>query len=527
VLDSFADTAPKTRMIFKVQTLVTPLLCGLFTTVLFNLIGLSEAASNIRFSIDNVASQARTLAGESFKPPQPIPDFLRQLSYDEYRDIRFDPEQSLWKESGSSFQVQFIHPGLYYAHSVTINTLDAHGIRKVSFSPRLFTYGRNKFVKKIPAGFGFGGFRLAYPLYKKDGYNHVIVFAGASYFRAVAKNQVFGLSARGLAIDTGLSSGEEFPTFKEFWLERPSPGARVMKVYALLDSQSLTGAYEFIVRPGERTVVDVKARLFERKRVKELGIAPLTSMFFYGEERLRPPGEWRPEVHDSDGLSIASDTGEWIWRPLVNPEKLQVSYFELDNPRGFGLLQRDRRFSNYEDLETRHELRPNAWITPIGNWGKGRVKLVEIPNPKETNDNIVAYWVPRNLPPLGQPIEISYRIHFQSEEPLDAASGRVTATRVGNGDKEDLKRFILDFDGSKLRTLPANASLKALISVGQDGQLVQQAILKNPVTGGWRVAFQVKPPKDKPVQLRAFLQHEKNALVKDTLTETWSYLLQP
>jgi glucans biosynthesis protein len=250
-------------------------------------------------------------------------------------------------------------------------------------------------------------------------------------------------------------------------------------------------------------------------------------MFLFGEERSRPAADWRPEVHDSDGLSIASGTGEWIWQPLVNPEKLQVNYFELDNPRGFGLLQRDRKFSNYEDLETRHELRPNAWITPIGNWGKGRVKLVEIPSPKEINDNIVAYWIPRNLPPLGQPIEISYRIHFQSDDPLDAASGRVTATRVGAGDKEDLKRFILDFDGGRLKSLPANTPLKPIISVGPDGQLVQQNILKNPVTGGWRVAFQVKPPKDKPLHLRAFLQHEKDALVKDTLTETWSYLLQP
>jgi len=514
-------------MIFKVQTLATPLLRGLLLTIVLNLVNVSDAAANIPFSIDNVASLAKKLAAEPFKPPQAIPDFLRQLSYDDYRDIRFDPEQSLWKETGSNFQVQFIHPGLYYAHSVAINTYDAQGIRKVAFSPKLFTYGRNKFAEKIPADLGFAGFRLAYPLYKKDEYNHVIVFAGASYFRAVAKNQVFGLSARGLAIDTGLPSGEEFPTFREFWLERPPRQARAMKVYALLDSQSLTGAYEFVVRPGERTVVDVKARLFERKRAKELGIAPLTSMFFFGEERPRPPGDWRPEVHDSDGLSIASDTGEWIWRPLVNPEKLQVSYFDLDNPRGFGLLQRDRRFSNYEDLETRHELRPNAWITPIGNWGKGQVKLVEIPSPKEINDNIVAYWIPKNLPPLDRPVEISYRIHFQSDDPLDAASGRVTATRVGVGDKEELKRFVLDFDGGKLKSLPANAALKAVINVGQDGQLVQQNVFKNSVTGGWRLAFQVKPPKDKPLQLRVFLQQEKDAMIKDTLTETWTYMLQP
>jgi periplasmic glucans biosynthesis protein len=514
-------------MIFKIQPLAAQLYRVLLITIVFSFLKPWDAAANTTFNIDNVASLAKKLAAEPFKPPQPVPDVLKQLIYDDYRDIRFDSEQSLWKETGSNFQVQFIHPGLYYTHSVAINIYAAQGIHKVIFSPKLFTYGRNKIAEKMPSDLGFAGFRLAYPLYKKDEYNHVIVFAGASYFRAVAKNQVFGLSARGLAIDTGLPSGEEFPTFREFWLERPAKQARAMKVYALLDSQNLTGAYEFVVKPGDRTVVDVKAKLFERKRVKELGIAPLTSMFFFGEEKPRPPGEWRPEVHDSDGLSIAAATGEWIWRPLVNPEKLQVNYFELENPRGFGLLQRDRRFSNYEDLETRHELRPNAWVTPIGNWGKGQIKLVEIPSLKETNDNIVAYWVPRNLPPLGQPIEIAYRIHFQSDDPLDAGSGRVTATRVGTGDKEGLKRFILDFDGGKLKDLPASAAIKPVISVGPDGQLVEQNIFKNPVTGGWRVAFQVKSPKDKPLHLRAFLQHEKHALVNDTLTETWSYLLQP
>src|SRR5439155_25683399 len=194
---------------------------------------------------------------------------------------------------------------------------------------------------------------------------------------------------------------------------------------------------------GQRTVIQVRARLFMRNAVKELGIAPLTSMYLYGEDKPRPPDDWRPEVHDSDGLLIHTSGGEWLWRPLGNPEKLRVSYFEFDNPRGFGLLQRDRRFQNYEDLEARHELRPNAWITPIGKWGKGFVKLVEIPSPKEINDNIVAYWIPKNLPPLDRPVEISYRIHFQSDDPLDAASGRVTATRVGVGDKEELKRFVL------------------------------------------------------------------------------------
>jgi glucans biosynthesis protein len=474
-----------------------------------------------KFDLKDVIERARKLASEPFKAPPAIPEFLKKISYDDYRDIRFDTSYSMWKDSGN-FQVQFIHPGLFYTHSVSINAVDAEGVHQVPFAPKHFSYGSNKFAEKIPPDLGFAGFRIAYPLYRQDEHNHVIVFAGASYFRAVARKQVFGLSARGLAVDTAMPSGEEFPIFREFWIERPAPKASSIKIFALLDSQNLTGAYEFIVRPGDQTAVDVKAHLFERKRVKEIGVAPLTSMFMFGEEMLRRPPDWRPEVHDSDGLLIASGSGEWIWRPLTNPERLQVSYFDFDNVRGFGLLQRDRSFPSYEDLETRHELRPNAWITPQGTWSDGRIKLVEIPSPKETNDNIVAYWVPRDLPPVGQEIVFAYRISFQNEDPLPQPAGRVTATRIGTGDKDDLKRIVVDFEGGKLKSLPENAAVKAVISVREGAELVQQSVVKNPVTGGWRMAFQLKPSKDKPLHVRGFLQHGN-----DTLTETWSYLLEP
>jgi glucans biosynthesis protein len=479
------------------------------------------ADANSDFDLENVAALAEKLAAKAFVPPRQIPDFLKQLNYDQYRDIRFDPVHALWKDSGN-FRVEFIHPGLFYNYAVAINILDREGIRKAPFSPKLFNYGQNKLFDKVPLDLGFAGFRITYPLRDKNDYNHVLVFAGASYFRAVAKQSVFGLSARGLAIDTGLPSGEEFPFFREFWLERPVKNALEMRILALLDSKRVTGAYEFILRPGEKTVIDVKAKLFSRQSAKEFGIAPLTSMFFYGEEKPRPAREWRPEVHDSDGLLIHASTGERIWRPLVNPERLQMSYFDVENPRGFGLLQRDRHFQSYEDLETHHELRPSAWIVPLGEWGKGRVKLVEVPTQRETNDNIVAYWIPATSPTPERPFEFAYKIYFQNNEPLGASLARVTGTRIGQGEKEELRRIIVDFEGGKIKSLPEYAPLKAMISVGQDGQLVQQSLFKNRVTGGWRLAFQVKPPQGKPLELRASLQNER-----ETLTETWSYQLAP
>jgi glucans biosynthesis protein len=489
-----------------------------FTMMLLACLLPRTVSGNGSFGFEDVAERAKKLAAQAYRAPATVPDFLTALSYDDYRDIRFDTKHSWWRDRGN-FQVQFIHPGLFYRHPVKINMIDANGVNPAPFSPQFFTYGRNKFGDKIPGDLGFAGFRIAYP-FNRPVFDHVIVFAGASYFRAVAKGQVFGLSARGLAIDTGLPSGEEFPSFTEFWLERPAAHERQVNVYALLDSPSVAGAYAFLVQPGDRTIVEVRARLFLRKSVKELGMAPLTSMFLFGEERSRPPEDWRPEVHDSDGLLMYSSTGEWLWRPLGNPERLRVSYYEFENPKGFGLLQRDRKYQNYEDLETRHELRPNAWITPLGNWGRGFVKLVEIPSRKETNDNIVAYWMPRIPPTAGQPIDFSYRIHFQSQEPLPAASGRVIATRIGAGDKDDLKRIVLDFDGPKLRALPESGPVTAVISVGPDGQLVQHSVFRNAVTGGWRLSFQVKRPKGKPLDLRAFLQSGQHAL-----TETWSYQL--
>ena len=89
-----------------------------------------------------------------------------------------------------------------------------------------------------------------------------MIFAGASYFQAIARNQVFGMSARGLAIGTGEPEGEEFPFFRAHWIEAPS-GDR-MVVHSLLDGPSATGAYRFTIRPGDETTIDVEATIFVR-----------------------------------------------------------------------------------------------------------------------------------------------------------------------------------------------------------------------------------------------------------------------
>jgi glucans biosynthesis protein len=480
------------------------------------------------FDLDVVAERARQLAAEPWREPKGIvPDWLLKMSYDQWRDIRFRPEVALWRDRRLPFQVQFFHPGLLYNRTVKMNVVEGDRVRRLSFSPSQFDYGKNDFASRVPQDLGYAGFRIHHPIKTRDYYDEVIVFLGASYLRGLGRNEAFGLSARGLAIDTAESWGEEFPYFTEFWLVAPRPNAREMTVYALLDSPRIAGAYRFVVEPGEQTVTKVEVRLFARKEVRKLGLAPLTSMFFHGENTARWFEDFRPEAHDSDGLLLHLRTGEWLWRPLDNPRTLNVSSFQMDDPEGFGLLQRDRDFEHYQDLETRAEHRASAWIVPRGRWGPGRLELVEIPTGSDTNDNVVAYWVPEKAPKPGEPTTFAYALHWYGDDPAWPPGGRAVATRrdAGTAKDKDVHRFVVDFAGKKLNAIGADRVLRGVVTVvgGEAaGELVEQHVVKNPVTGGWRLTFQVRPKKREPLELRAYLDQGG-----DALTETWSYVILP
>jgi glucans biosynthesis protein len=476
------------------------------------------------FGLDDVARKAQELAAQPYQDPRgQVPDWLLQINYDQWRDIRFRPDRALWK--GSPFQVQFFHVGLFYDRPVRVNVVEPKGVEPLAFSPSLFDYGQNKFASQVPQDVGFAGFRIHYPIKTPKYHDEVIVFLGATYFRALGKNEVFGLSARGLAIDTASSSGEEFPYFREFWLGKPAPGAKEMTIWALLDSPSVAGAYRFTVRPGGETTVDVEARLFLRREIEKVGLAPLTSMFFHGENTLREVVDFRPEVHDSDGLLMHTGTGEWLWRPLDNPRALHVSSYQMENPKGFGLIQRDRDFASYQDLEARSEARPSAWVAPRGDWGKGRVELIEIPTKSDVNDNIVAYWVPADGPKPGTPFSFAYTMTWYGDDAKRPPAGRVAATRRDFGTVENGHRFVVDFGGKSVEKIPGDQVLRGVVTIagGNDSaELVDQQVVKNPITGGWRLTFQVRPLHKGPVDVRAFLDSGG-----DTLTETWSYVILP
>ena len=481
------------------------------------------------FGFEDVARRAQQLATHSYEDPAgSVPRWLLDVRYDEWRDIRFRTDRSLWRDKGLPFSVQFFHLGLYYDRAVQLHIVTPKGVEPLPFTPDLFDYGKNEFGSRIPQDLGFAGFRLHYPIKTRAYQDEVIVFLGASYLRAVGRNEGFGLSARGLAIDTALPSGEEFPWFREYWLVEPDKRATSMTLYALLDSPSATGAYQFVVTPGVETRVDVTLRVFARAEIGKLGIAPLTSMFFHGENSVAEYDDYRPEVHDSDGLLIHSGNGEWIWRPLENPNGLRVASFALTNPRGFGLIQRDRNFEHYQDLEARPEMRPSAWIEPKGDWGDGKVELVEIPTRTDTNDNVVSYWVPATGATSTAPLSLAYSLFWYGQDGKRPPGGRAIATRRDSGTFEGGRRLVIDFEGTALRALPEDAVVQGVVSVagGPEAQgraeMLEQQIVRNPLNGNWRLVFQLRPLDDDPIELRAFLRHGDNVL-----TETWSYLLVP
>jgi periplasmic glucans biosynthesis protein len=483
------------------------------------------------FGYENVQQLARQRAAKEYRPgTQNLPTSLANLTYDQYRDIRFRPASALWRGQ-ALFEVQFFHRGYRVRQRVNVFEVTPEGAGLIEYSPRLFTFGHLTKTPKLSTEVGFAGFRVHYPLQTPGYKDELLVFLGASYFRVLGRNQHYGASARGLAIDTAEQSGEEFPTFTDFWLVRPQPNDRSLTIYALLDSKSVAGAYHFEVRPGEVTQVEVHCDLYPRRNIAKLGVAPLTSMFLYGEDGTgRHFDDFRPQVHDSDGLMNETGHGQWIWRPLANPRELRVNRFVDENPRGFGLVQRDRNFAHYEDVESQYQSRPSYWVQPLSNWGKGGVELVEIPSDEEIHDNMVAYWVPEQPVVAGKPLSFGYLLSAFAENPRWPPGARVVTARSGNpavGDNKGrfgpgARRMVIEFAGGELDGMDGNQPVKAELSA-DNGQIDALTVQRVPQTGSWRIAFVVTPRAKKPVvDLRCYL-----TLYGEVLTETWVYQWTP
>lgn len=473
------------------------------------------------FDFAAVEVRARDLAAKPYvAPPEDLPAWMQKLDYDGHRNITFAKDHAWWRDEQQPFRVQFFHPGWLFKSPVKVNEIVAGQARVIPYSPALFNYGKLK-PGAVPPDLGFAGLRIHYPLVLPD--DELAVFLGASYFRAVGRGMHWGLSSRGLAVNTGEPGPEEFPRFDEFWLVRPAPGAAAVTLFALLNSPSVAGAYRFEITPGDETLVTVQAALYFRRHPAVVGLAPLTSMFLHGENTGWSKNDFRPEVHDSDGLLIHNGTGEWLWRPLANPAATRVSSFSDKSPRGFGLLQRDRDLMHYEDLEANYHQRPSAWVEPLGDWGPGAVRLLEIPTPDETNDNIVACWAPAKLPPIGQPLAFSYRLHWLGRSAALPPGAYVAATRESAVlGQPTHRRFVVDFGGLPFDGPPRD--IRAKLSVGAGAKAATPAGIQalKPL-GVWRVVFDLEPDgTGRPVELRCFLQEGAGSV-----SETWSHLWNP
>ncbi len=487
------------------------------------------------FSFERLRRRAQQMAGRPYQPPRsPDRNILQQIDYDEHGRLKFDPRAALFADGPGRYPVTFFHLGRYFQVPVRMYVASDGSAREILYDPSLFSMSAGSPAQALGEHTGFAGFRLQesrfadqHPLPWQS--NDWVAFLGASYFRAIGDAFQYGLSARGIAIDVALADRpEEFPAFTEFTIEAPANDRDAPRVCALLDGPGICGAFRFRLVREAGVTMDVECHLWLRRPVQRLGIAPLTSMYWYSEKSRRHGVDWRPEVHDSDGLAIWTGSGERLWRPLNNPARLLVSAFGDRDPRGFGLMQRDRSFDNYLD-GVHYERRPGLWVEPLGPWGRGAVELVEIPTDDETHDNIVAMWVPAQPPLPRQELVLRYRLHWQADEPHPSPVARCVATRIGRGGEpgqpapDGSVRFVVEFFGGRLAELPFGILPEAVVTASRGTLPVSVAEpVPNGRAGHWRARFDLLAPGRDPVELRLYLRDRGEAL-----SESWLYQFHP
>jgi len=469
------------------------------------------------FTHDTVIEIARDLASRAYTPRPTVPQDWLDLTYDQYRDIRFPRDNALWADTDRSYHIDFFAPGLYFPRATKVYAVEEGKVSPVSFDLAMFDKGKLvPDLTKTAETLGFSGLRLRTDLGHPEYKTEFAVFQGASYFRAIGVGQTYGLSGRGLAIKTADPMGEEFPDFTQFWLEAPGPDQRNMVVHALMNSPSVAGAYRFDITPGPACVMEVQATLFPRVDLDNVGLGPLTSMFLYDQTNRHRFDDFRPAVHDNDGLMMWNGRGEVIWRPLANPVQLQVSSFLDENPRGFGLMQRARRLSDFADLEALYHNRPGLWVEPKGDWGRGAVTLVEIPTEEEIYDNIVAYWRPAEPLPAGKQATLAYRLTWADEAPIKKDLPKVINTAMGKRHFAEGRVVVIDFEASPLFEDGPDAI--DIVTRSPHVDVSEGVLQRNPATGGLRLAFSFDPGDRNHVELRAQLR--KNGKMA---SEVWLY----
>ncbi|HUA66791.1 MAG TPA: glucan biosynthesis protein G [Alphaproteobacteria bacterium] len=512
---------------------------GCLTTIFAVALAFTAAAAPeaVVVNLDYVAKLALARAQHAFHAPDiNLPGVLNatNLDYDKYREIRFIPGKALWTEDDLPFRVEFVHPGYIYNEPVRINEFTAGYTQPVPFVQDFFDYGNLKIKNEIPRNVGYGGFKIVYQLNTTNVFDDLAVFAGASYFRVLGKGQSYGMSARGLALDPGETDrNEEFPVFTDWWLGKPQKNATNLILYGILDTKSCAGAYEFNIQPGETTIVDVDAVLYFRQPnlilqngintppIKTVGMAALTSSYWFGKTTEYKPDDYRSAVHDSDGFMMEMANGERLWEPLDNPRDLRHQVFAAPHFRGFGLMQRERNFTAYQDLFTDHQDEPSVWVEPRGtNWTDGGLHLIELNGPTEDADNMVAFWSPKTVPAPLQPWRFSYTLFWTRETDRKfSPADKVVATRVGLSKGSDDREIMIDFTGPDLLKIAPTNPPVAIVNCTPNATIVADQVVWNPFEKRWRAVLKMQPPTNNtPVNLRCTLQQNKKPI-----SETWIY----
>jgi periplasmic glucans biosynthesis protein len=472
------------------------------------------------FSRDKLLEYAKNLAKSAYQPPDAtLPSSLQSLDYEQYVSIRFRPDRAIWSTDHRGFVIEPLHRGFIYASPVDLFTVEDGRVLIVPYEPDMFDFGKIA-PPAADAKLGFSGFRLKSPIDAPDRLDDFAIFQGASYFRAIAKNQVYGAVARGLAVNTGEAAGEEFPFFRAFWIERPAQNAQELVVHALLDSEAASGAFRLTLHPGENTTIDVESTVYPRVKIDHVGIAPLNSMYLFGSNDHKGVDDVRVAVHASSGLQMLSGGSEWIWRPLQNPETLQISAFVDKTPKGFGLLQRNRDPADFEDSRHRYEMQPSVWIVPNGDWGEGSIQLVEIPSDAEIHDNIITYWRPKNALEVGQEYSFNYKTNWCWMPPERPQMALVHETRVGAfGEKR--RMFVIDFQGD-LFSSPDNLNGVTPEITASPGKLSDVSLTLDTDRRIGRLTFGLDPGSEIYSEMRAVLTKDGKPV-----SETWLYRWTP
>ena len=480
-------------------------------------LALASWPSALGFDFSDVQALAKERAARPYREPEhPLPPALADLKYEAYQRISFKGSNALWFDDSLPFRVEFFHRGNFHVNRVALNEITDGKSAEIPFQKSFFDYGTNQI--EIAPDLGYAGFRVITTGKEPQ---EIAVFLDATYCRMIGTDQAYGTSARGLALDTGLDGKEEFPLFDQFWISRPNPTDKQLTIFALMDSPSAAGAYRYVITPGSDTVAVVTATLIQRKPVKAFGLAPLSSMFLHGKNGRPLWQDFRPEVHDSDGLLIKTGRGEWIWHPLEGGKMIRFNVFQDENPQGFGLIQRERNFEQFQDLQAFFHLRPNVWIQPRGKWGKGAVELVQLPSQIEFTDNVVAFWVPETLPALGEAFDFEYELHWTKVDPSDPQMGQVIASRVSRVRDTKNLRFVIDFGGHRMKGLSDREHLDLDLKFSPNVKFVADSVFKNGINETWRVVVEIQEPSE-AADLRAYLKRNE----KQT-TETWTFTWQP